>query len=164
MNLTGQVGLVPDGKKPFQRLISHVTGSPMHHTVVAISNRSCVSAELDGVRLRPISHFPNAVWSRFRYTGRQRHDIATFTLQQVGKPYALLDVLLIGVAITTKRDTPRWLTRHLMDTDRWQCAELADAALLSAGVNLFTDGRPPCAVYPGSFVPYWEEHGWIAPR
>ena len=161
MNLTGQAALIPDGTKPFQRLISAVTGSPMHHVVVAISNHLCVSAEIDGVRLRPVRYFPNAVWSQFRHTRRQRADIALFAFLQVGKPYALFDVILIGVAILTKTRTPQWLVDRLMNSDRWQCAELADASLQAGGVKLFTDGRPPCAVYPGSFVPYWTEQGWM---
>ena len=65
------------------------------------------------------------------------------------------------MAILTKQSTPHWLTRILMDNGRWQCAELADASLLAGGINVFTDGRPPCAVYPGSFVPYFREHGWL---
>ena len=62
MTLAGQIALIPDGREPFQRLVQWVTRFPFHHNVVAVSDKWCVSAEMPRVRLRPISHFPNAVW------------------------------------------------------------------------------------------------------
>lgn len=160
MTLAGQIALIPDGKRWFQRLIQWVTRSPVHHCVVAISDTECVSAEIQGVIIRPVSHFPKAVWSRFAITDPQRHDIVRFATAQIGKPYALLDDLLIGVALVTRTNTPHWIQDKLMSDDKWQCAELTDAALLAGGINLFPGGRPACAVYPGSFLPLFREHGW----
>lgn len=158
----GQIGLVPHAHNFWQRLIQWVTRSPVHHVVIGVGGGVCVSAELPVVRLRPVGWFPDAVWSQIDMTPVQASQVAKFALHQLGKPYSLLDDFLIGVTlILSKNWTPEWLWSRLQDDNQWQCAELADAALLAGGVNLFSSDRPACAVYPGSFVPYFVEHGWM---
>lgn len=160
MTRAGQIALIPDGQNFVQKLIQFITRSPVHHVVVAVSDKFCVSAEMEGVRLRPISHFPNAIWSDFALTARQRRNIIGFALEQLGKPYAILDDIFIGISIITKSRTPQWIVQTVLNSDRWQCAELADASLLAGGIRLFRDGRPPRAVYPGSFIPTFKRRGW----
>lgn len=160
MSRTGQLGLVPHAANLAQHMIEWVTRAPVHHVIVAIDETTCVSPEMPKVRTRPVSHFPDAVWSEFDLTVAQRRKITGFVTAQVGKPYSLLDDLLIGIALITREQTPTWIESRLNDDDQWQCAELADAAYQHAGIHLFTDGRPPAAVYPGSFLPIFEAAGW----
>lgn len=158
--LAGQIGLIPHAHTPFQWLIELVTRSPVHHVVVAVDDETVVSAEMPRVRYRPVTHFPDVIWSDFPLEQWQWWQIAGFMQRQVGKPYALGDDILIGIALLTRTHTPAWIERRLNDQRRWQCAELADAAYQSAGIHLLHDNRPPSAVYPGSFIPIWKLHGW----
>lgn len=78
----------------------------------------------------------------------------------VGTPYSFLDDAAIGFALLTNWRAPRWVEQRLSSDRHLQCAQLADAAYEAAGLRLFDDGRLPGAVYPGSFIPIWQQHGW----
>lgn len=160
MMRAGQLGLIPHATNPFQLAIELVTRSPVHHVITAVDEDIVVSAEIPHVRYRPTTHFPDAIWSDFDLTDQQRNKIITFADAQIGKPYALGDDLLIGIALLTRAHTPLWIRHHLNNDHHWQCAELADAAYWHAGINLFHDDRPAAAVYPGSFIPIWKDYGW----
>lgn len=160
MTLAGQIGLIPHATNLFQLSIEAVTRSPVHHVIIATSDHVCVSAEMPTVRFRPTSHFPDAIWSDFILTDQQQDTIVDFVYDQVGKPYALGDDLLIGVVLLTRTHTPHWIEHHINSDNHWQCAELAEAAYWHAGINLFHDNRPAAAVYPGSFIPIWKDYGW----
>lgn len=158
----GQIALIPHATNLWQRIIQWVTRSPVHHVIIALNDDFCVSAEIPVVRIRPVAHFPNAVWSHFDLSAAQQSQISRFALHQLNKPYSILDDLLIGLTLfLSKTLTPDSLWSRLQDDNQWQCAELADASLLAGGVNLFDPTRPACAVYPGSFVPYFQSHGWM---
>jgi hypothetical protein len=160
LDRTGQVALVHQtGFWPF--IISTVTRSSWNHMLTAINATECVSAGPHGVQRRHIGDFPGAVWSEFPETALARHKVAAFALAQIGKPYAYLDDFLIGVGLLTRSKAPAWLLTRLRSTKRWECAELADAALQHGGVNVFTDGRPWGAVYPGSFEQVFHDYGWL---
>jgi hypothetical protein len=159
--LKGQIALIPHPKNWFQRAIEIVTRSPVHHCIVCYDDDDNVaSAEIPRVVSRPASAWPDAVWSHFELTDAQASDIANFAKAQIGKKYSLIDDLLIAVSIVTKTKTPHWIQDRLMDSGQWQCAELADASLLAGNVNVFRDGRPACAVYPGSFIATFRANGW----
>lgn len=160
MTRAGQIALIPHGTNLWQKLIELVTRAPVHHVIIAISETECVSAEIRGVRIRPIAHFPHAIWSNFDMTEPQRRDIVKFTNAQIGKKYALLDDLLIGIALLMKEHVPDWIVDRINDDGHWQCAELADASLLHGGISAVNAHVPPCVVFPGSFVPYFQAHGW----
>lgn len=173
--LTGQIGLISRGGGWVSRGIEWVTRSPYHHVIVGIGNGLCIGAESHGATIRPVEDFPGATWSRFDLSDDQRHAIVTWCLHHVGTPYNWLDDAAIGVALVfgplLDRALPRWVRRlltpvvaavgrRLSRDDRLECAQLADAAYEAAGIHLFTDGRLPGAVYPGSFGPIFAAHGW----
>lgn len=160
MKRTGQIALIPHGANICQKLIELVTRAPVHHVIVAISENECVSAEIPRVRTRPISKFPHAIWSQFDLDDDERYEIAEFAFRQIGKKYALMDDILIGIALLMRERMPRWIVAKVSSDNRWQCAELADASLLAAGKSAIADDRPPCVVFPGSFIPYFKLHGW----
>ena len=159
--LTAQIGLCYTTGF-WGRVIRKVTKSHYNHTIIAISETLCVGAEPGGVRVRPITDFPDVAWSAFPYTLPQQVKVVTFAKSEIGVRYNYLDDLFIGIALIVREHTPRWIERVLSDPDSWQCAQLADAALQHAGIHVFTDDRPFGAVYPGSYVDVWKAFGWLA--
>ena len=160
MLLTGQIALTRTNGR-WSELIREVTQSDYNHTVIAISETKCIGAEPGGVRIRPISDFPIAAWSQFIYRGNQRDNLVDWAEDQEGVEYSYVEDLLIGVALLTRSNTPGWIERRLSSGDSWQCAAMCDAALMHVGIYLFRDTRPVGAVYPGSFVPFWRDFGWL---
>lgn len=156
----GQIGLVHTKGIP-ARLIQAITGSHWNHVIIATSTHHAAGAQPGGVRVRPISDFPEVVWSDFTLTPIQTVKILAFTRRQIGKPYNWRDDIFIGLGLLFRTHTPHWMLRELSEESTWQCAQLADAALEHAGVNIFTDSRPNGAVYPASFVPFWQDAGWL---
>lgn len=153
--ITGQVGVVTKHPGWYGRIIRLVTASPAFHVVTAISETEVISAE-HVVLTRPIDYFTDILWTQEPMIDRQRQQTITFLRQQLGKPYAYIDIVFILIAIITRRHTPAWITDHLMNTHQWFCSELADAGLIVAGINLFP-GRPPCAVTPADFYQHITE-------
>lgn len=149
--ITGQVGVITANPGWYGRLVQWFTHSPAYHTVSAISETLCVSAETPRVIVRPINHFRDVRWTDVPLTAVQRHDIVNYWYAQVGKRYAYFDIVLLFVAILLKSRTPWWVRVRLVDTDRWFCSELADAGMEAGGVNLFP-GRPACAVIPKDWL------------
>jgi len=158
--ITAQIGLIPHATNPFQWLIQTITRSPVHHCVIAISETECVGAEAPVAIVRLVTHWPTIIWSAFDLNARQQRLIAGWANNAVGTKYGWLDDLAIAIALITRKQTPLWLTRYITSTKRLQCAELVDMAYRAAGIHLFRDGRPPSAVYPGSFVPLFKDFGW----
>lgn len=156
---TGQIGVVPHAHTPAEWLIEAVTRSTVHHAIIAISETECVSCEPGGALVRPISRFPDAYWSHFDLTSKQRKNIVFWAKFNIGAKYGWFADLAIGVALIWKLRTPKWVARWLDNGRRFECAQYCDAAYAYGGVHLFK-GVVPSAVYPGMFIPIWEEHGW----
>lgn len=150
--LTGQVGVVTKNPGWYGRVVQWFTGSPAYHTVSAISETECVSAETPVVVVRPIDYFTGVQWTDVTYpTDAHMHDAVRFLNAQIGHKYAYLDILLLAVARLLKQRTPWIIRNRLTDQSQWFCSELADAGLEAGGVNLFP-GRPACAVTPADFL------------
>lgn len=162
LDRTGQVGLISGPRKFWPIIISVITRSSAYHVVIDVGNGECVSAEPGGVRLRPVTDFPRAAWSKLPLTRRQRLLIAGWARAQVGIPYNYFADFLIGLALVTRRHAPKWVGRYLRTGCRWECAGLADAALMRAGIRMFRDGRPYGVVYPGSYVNIFKDFGWAS--
>lgn len=158
--LTGQIGLIPHPHGWVEHAIETVTRAPVHHVVVAITETLVIGADPAGATVHRVSDYPDAVWSHFGLTDQQRHAIVVWASAHVGTPYSFLDDAAIGIALLSGIPTPRWVQERLSSDRHLQCAQLADAAYLAAGLHLFDDGRLPGAVYPGSFIPIWQQHGW----
>lgn len=162
--LAGQVGLCLDGDTFWSRSIERITQSRAHHVVVAYSETMCISAQPGGARLRPVTDFQNAVWSRFELTDYQRQEIRSMAYQYRNTPYNYAGFALIGAEFHLRRQIPGWLARAVSRTQRMECAQLADLMLSAAGVSVFNDGREPGMIYPGSWERKFLENGWIPPR
>lgn len=149
----GQFGVVitkgkySDAIRFFQSLRMPPTLAKYTHSVIAIDDRNIVEAMPGGARINSATEYDNILWSAYDHTPDQADTIASFALEQVGKPYAWEDIPLIAVALTTGEHTPDWLEAKLSSDQRWICSELVDAAYQHAGVHLFKN-IPPAAVYP----------------
>lgn len=164
MTLAGQVGLCLDGTTFWSSTVEHVTQSRAHHVVVAYSETMCISAQPGGARLRPITDFPNAVWSRFELTDAQRDMIRALAYQYRNTPYNYAGFVLIGAQVAAGRPVPDWLARAVSRSQRMECAQLADMLLSAAGVSVFDDGREPGLMFPGEWERKFDERGWMPPR
>lgn len=161
LSRTGQIGLLSGPRKFWPIVIAIVTRSPAYHVILDVGDGECVSAEPGGVKLRPVTDFPRAVWSKFPFTRKQRLLIAGWSRAQVGLPYNYLADLTIGLALLMRRHAPKWVEKYLRGGSRWECAGLADAALMRAGIRMFRDGRPYGVVFPGSYVNIFKDFGWM---
>lgn len=117
------------------------------HALIAVDDDNVVEAMPEGVCVNVATEYQNIVWSDFDHTQAEADAIASFVLDQVGKPYAWEDIPLIAVALATGEHTPDWLETKLSSDQRWICSELVDAAFAHAEIPLF-HGIPPAAVYP----------------
>lgn len=148
----GQVGVITTSPGPYGRQVQRFTRSPAFHVVTRISDTECVSAQMPEVVVRPVSHYPKAFWITPPFPDEKRRRASVlFALDQVGKPYAYLDILLLFIAIELKERTPLVIQDQLQNTRQWFCSELADVALRVGGVKLFP-GRPAAAVMPKDFL------------
>lgn len=161
MELLGQVGLIPDGKGFIPNLIDWATRSTVHHVIIAISETECIGAEPNGAKIRPLTDFPNAIWSQFPLTPEQARATAAWAAERVGRPYNWVDDGIIGIECITGIVFPKFITDRYDNDRSYECAQLADAALTNgAKITVFDDNRPPGTVYPGSFEKLYRQYGW----
>lgn len=160
-DLAGQIGLVGNPTHFWPHVISWATHSPVYHTVLAVDNLRCVSAEPGGARLRMNNEWPHIVWSDFDLTEAQRDTITEWGIAHLGTPYNFVDDIAIGLGTVFGWATPMWLQRYLSSDYTLECAQLVDSAYAAAGIHLFDDGRLPGAVFPASYVPIFTAHGWM---
>lgn len=155
--LTGQVGIVTKHPTWYGRAVQFFTHSPAYHTVYAISETECVSAETPVVRTRSIDYFEDVAWTDVHIDPSKLREAVRFVTAQIGKPYAYLDIFFLWIASITGHRTPNWIVHRLISTDQWFCSELCDAGMSAAQINLFP-GRPACAVTPADFYNLVREH------
>lgn len=160
----GQIGVMPGAHSPFGFVICLITRAHAYHCIVDVGGGRCVSADLKGVHNRPVSEFPEAIWSDFQMTWGQAAMCAQFALNQVGKPYALTDDILIGVERIFRFKFPRWVRQRFADDGQWQCAELSDAALNAAGIVAFPGRDVVGDVEPADFERLFIAKGWHTER
>lgn len=159
-NLAGQVGLIPGASGWVTYLICRITGSHCGHTILITGPNECVSADPDGVHVRPLTDFGNYVPTKFPMTDDQRAQIVAYAKAQAGKPYSFADDALIGLERIFGFRFPNWVRARFASDHQFQCAQLCDASLKAGGVEAFDDGRMTGDVFPGSFEELCIERGW----
>lgn len=159
---TGQVGVVCGATAgTFGQLIEKVTHSTAFHVVVYLSEHECVSADFDGVTVRDPAVYGDAVTvSKFELTDEQRAAITARATKCVGKPYAFLDDLMIGISDLTGARIPRPFRWLLALPWAYMCSELSALALAEAGIHIRAD-REPVEITPGDFETYFKQEGWM---
>jgi hypothetical protein len=159
--ITGQVGIISTSGW-VGRLVQLVTRSAYNHSVVAINDRECVSAEPGGAVIRQISDYRNdvVVWSQFTLDAERRDLISTWAFEHVDTEYDYLGFAAIAVTKLLGPFAPRWLLRYIATRDRLVCSYLCDLALQAGGIHLFQDHRPEGAVTPASFGKVYKARVW----
>lgn len=159
---TAQIGLVFGPPKTwFQTATCWVTDSPVYHCVLGLNNTECVGAESPVSLIRPISHFPNIVWSDFELDPWQRDGITDWGRAHIDVEYNFLDDFAIGIERLMGDHTPRPVLNRIVSTDHMECAQLVDAAYwYGSHIPLFRDRRYFSAVAPSDFVSFFVDGGW----
>lgn len=158
--LLGQVAVIPGAHGLVPYAICKITGSHCYHMIVCTGDNECMSADGDGVKPHKLTDWPTAVWSKFNLTGPQAAASAAYAKAQENKPYAYLDDALIAIERIGRFRFPDFIRQRFQDDGQFQCAQLADAALAAAGVNVFKDGRRIGDVFPGSYEMEFVQRGW----
>jgi hypothetical protein len=158
MATLGQIGLVT-GRGIVPAAVRYGTAAEVSHVIIDAGDGMVVSAQLGGAVLRPIEHYPAATWSRYEYRPGQAQAVADFARAHLGAPYNLAAAAVVVLS--------RALTMHL-PPDRtlrfYQCAQLAEDALLEAGVIPYRHGREPGPASPRTFQLEFTARGWYQPR
>ena len=157
--LTGQVGLRLDGQGFVSRGIEFVTQSRAHHVVIAINETHVVSAQPGGAVIRPMTDYPELVWSQFEYTDEESQHMAVLAASMNRQEYNYLGFALIGFELITKTRVPDAVARAFSYQDRMFCSQMADFCLRKAGFDLFHSQWG--MVSPGDFERYFQAVGWM---
>ena len=161
MSLTGQIGIVHTDRGFGGLLVQWATRSYWCHTVIAVSDTTCLSAEPGGAVIRPITEYAGRiVWSQFDLTVAQRYLITRWARDHLRVPYNWGDFIAAGLASLTGRATPMWLRRIVATRDRLICSQLCDLAYQAGSIHLFRDRRPVGAVTPADFGRLFRTRGW----
>ena len=155
--LTGQVGLIADKRHWMGRAILRVTGWRYHHTVIAVSDTHCISAEPGGVRRRPITDYPGVVWSQYAMTEKQAHMVAGIAEYSLGVRYDYLSCAAHAIAAITRIDTPARIQQWLADRAPTTCSALAKTAIHAARLRTPHGPLPT----PNDWELLFRARGWI---
>jgi hypothetical protein len=152
MTTIGRIGLVSGGTDFWARLITVVTGSPVHHAVLDLGDGTCASAEPTGVERLPIEHFERIEWVEVG-TLEQREAAAAAALAIVqrhapyNKPsFVLAGLNSLGLIPPLVQEPLALLVRRF----GYICSSLVDACFLTAGLDLFPG--PSELVWPGELA------------
>lgn len=158
--LAGQVGLRRNATHGFGRIIEWVTNSSTHHTVIAINETQCVSAEQPRVVVIDIASYPEGlVWSQFELTDEQREAICFTARHMAGKRYNTAALVLIFISSLTRVPIPRFLVDWLNNRRAVDCSQLSDLSLVAGGIDLFPQSA--ALVTPADFEQYFVQRGWL---
>lgn len=139
------------------RAILRVTGWRYHHTVIAVSESHCISAEPGGVRRRLITDYTNIVWSQYAMTDKQAHMVAGIAEYSLGVSYDYLACAAHAIAAITHIDTPTWIRQWLADRAPTTCSALAQAAVDAAGLRTPPGPLPT----PHDWHLMFRTRGWV---
>lgn len=150
--LTGQIGLRMNAPAsdviPWS--IERITRSHTHHTVVALDNVWCVSAQPGGVKIVRIDSYPSLVWTRLLYGPGQAQAVADAARRLEGRKYNYPALVVIAASFTFNFKTPERLAAWLSNNSLLDCSQLCDMAILEGtGARLFDDEAG--LIYPGDF-------------
>lgn len=152
--LTGQVGCVVNSKGWMGKAIEEVTGSIACHTIVAISETHCISAEPGGSRRRLISDYEHIIWSRYQHSADTAQHIAGIADNHIGIRYDYLSFFALGVHFITGWKIPDKIAEWLDNRGPTTCSQLAENVYRDAKID-----RPTTTVVcPGDWLNYIQTH------
>jgi hypothetical protein len=155
----GQVAICRGGGA-LARIVSATTRSPYSHVIIDVGGGMVASAEIGGLRLRPVAEFADyddPVWSRFDLHDWQAEGVAQYARARLGTRYNVAAGAYILVTRALVIATPSTHPRAY-----YQCAQLAEDALAhGAGILVFPEGRTAGPATPADFENLFRYHGWL---
>ena len=148
----GDVLLVSQGRDIWARVIVGITGNPIHHIALDRGDGTAVSAEIDRVKIVPITNFAH-VQTVSLGTAKQRNDAAWFAEQIAATRARYNKAAFVLAGASAIGLMPRWSEQLLSDlVDDWGyiCSSLVDTCLTAVGIDLL-DG-PATFTWPGEFA------------
>lgn len=160
MGITGQVGVVHHSTGFIGWCIEKLTHSDAHHTILAISETECVSADWHGIVIEPISHFRFVEWSEYDLTNQERWVLTEVARAYVGGKYNYMAFVVLGLTRPFNVQVPRWLARWINGRNKVTCSQLCRDSLGSLQI-LPIPSEP--IVAPSDFQFLYERMGWWTP-
>lgn len=116
------------------------------HAFVYLGNGRVVEAQPGGAILAPLSKYDVTRVAWIPASEDHGFKIVSQALALLGTPYSFADYLAL---FALRLHLPsRRLRAYVASSRHMICSQLADEAWRRAGVELFTDGRPPQSVTP----------------
>ena len=113
-----------------------------------------------GAQIDRVADLTDPQWSTIDLTGWQRHAIADAAVSMIGRPFPGFVPMAVGVLRRHRGDVTRpyveqpWWVRQLLNGEHTvYCLQVPYYAYLSAGIDLFPDGRPEGLVRPVDMLP-----------
>lgn len=159
MDLTGQIGIITNAAKwSIGWWVEKITHSPAHHTIIAISDTLCVSAEPGGVRYRNINEYGDRIiWTQYNYTLAEATNIAWFADGHIGLDYNIRAFIALGIQHLTRLRIPQWLATHLTSRHRVTCSQLATDILRATNIHPIPNTP---VVAPSDWYDLAQQQGW----
>jgi hypothetical protein len=132
-------------------LIRWVTRSKVNHAFILVDGQ-VIEGRPAGAGYASLKSYPVVEWSHLPLTDEQRAAIVARAKAHIGAPYSWVDVVAIGLADLFGWHVPVSVRQRLARKDRLMCSQLVDLCYHEAGIELFTDGRPPGDVSPGDLL------------
>ena len=125
------------------RLIQVGTISRWNHAFIFIGNGKIVEANPKGVEVSEVSEYPLIAWNRHEeLADSERNFIVAHAVNQVGKPYSFLTILIIMLRILgLKFLANNGFLHKLALKDGYICSELVAEAYATAGKSI-SKGAP----------------------
>jgi cell wall-associated NlpC family hydrolase len=120
------------------KLIRVGTASRWNHAFIYIGDGVIVEANPTGVAITPLAKYPNIAWNQHdTITAKQRDSIIELALNEVGKPYAFIDISILFLRILGLRFVkPNKFWKKLSVQNGWFCSELVSYCYRTVGLTL----------------------------
>ena len=113
------------------------TLSRWNHAVICVGGNIIVEARPIGVSFGKIDEYPIIAWNQHEVlTDKQREEISNFAIDQIGRPYGFLDILVIFLRMLGLRIPFPNFWAKLAKRQGFICSELVAEAYNKSGFKL----------------------------
>ena len=127
------------------------TLSRWNHAVICVGGNMIVEARPIGVSFGKIDEYPIIAWNQHEVlTDKQREEISNFAIDQIGRPYGFLDILVIFLRMLGLRIPFPNFWAKLAKRKGFICSELVAEAYLKSGFKLIN--KHSSIVTPGDLA------------
>lgn len=153
----GQIGVVHHSTGFVGWCIEKLTHSDSHHTILAVSETECVSADYHGIVIEPISTHRFVVWSQYDLTNQERWLVTEVARTYVGGKYNYMAFVLLGLTRPFNLQIPRSWAHWVNSRGKVTCSQLCRDSLGALAIQPIPS-EP--IVAPSDFQFLFEDMGW----